>query len=570
MCFKKIIFALIPIFLVLLYYKNVILHINSHMTGWYDGPFIIWIFQNNIKHFASFDLRNIFETNAMYPFTNTLSFTEHMFFPSLIALVISTINRNPVFQFNVVMILNHILVYISFFMLSTRFTKSLLTQVISSFFAAFSPYLIGQSGHLQMMFIWPFFLSVFFILHPKRKSVHLILAGLLLAIQFHSAVYLGLMGLFIILTREIISIIDDKKIMTRLKEMILFLTTFFLISLPSIYGYLQVQKQYKPVRGQEEFVNYSAHITDYVLFAPNNSFINNVFFQNLLGKFNQHIRGEMAAFVGFTPILLIAFWLLNSNKSRLQDENERKRRITIKWTIVLIILGVLFSIGPRANFNGQYLVFPLPYYFLLKFLPVLGIMRALARWYFIVIFAIHILAIFSLDYILSVIPQKKLKYAAASCIFLLFILEFLPAPQLVNTKNWNSDAYRYLQKKCKIDNGPILEYPFEYREKAKDIGKYLSLKTNTLMSSTLHSCPTLSGFSSFEPPLFKKWQEDFDTNGITDQNIAILKNLRFKYVKLNYSGLRNEEKDKVELVIKSKSLSKMYADFESVIYEIKY
>ena len=88
------------------------------------------------------------------------------------------------------------------------------------------------------------------------------------------------------------------------------------------------------------------------------------------------------------------------------------------------------------------------------------------------------------------------------------------------------------------------------------------------MSSTLHNCPTLSGFSSFEPPLFKKWQEDFDTNGITNTNLKILKENKFGFVKINLDALSKEEKLNPQSVIHTTDLKELFRDLNSIIYEI--
>ena len=120
----KKLFAVLPfifgIILILFFWQNTILNISTKMHDWYDGAFMVWTMQNNIKHFASLDFAHLFDTNAMYPFRDSLSFTDHLFIPSLIVFIISLFNKNPLFQFNLVSIINHILVYTSFYILGSR------------------------------------------------------------------------------------------------------------------------------------------------------------------------------------------------------------------------------------------------------------------------------------------------------------------------------------------------------------------------------------------------------------------------------------------------------------------
>jgi len=560
---KKIIIFILPIILILISWKNVLLNISTHLYSWYDGPFVIYLFQNNMRHFSSLDFAHLFETNAMYPFSFSLSFTEHMFFPSLLVWIISFISNNPIFQFNVLAILNHLLLYICFFLLAGRFTKNIFIRVLVSFFTAFSPYFFSQIGHLQMVFFWPFLLSMYYISHPKRRLVHVGLAGLWLGLQFLSAVYLGLMGFGIIALYYLLN--RPKEPSKIIRETGIFLAAFFLVSLPSIIGYLLMQRMYKPTYEQSQYVTYAAHLSDYLFVFFNNSVINISLLRPIIGVFNRHVRGEMAGFVGVIPIV-VGCWSLVVSKS--MKKNFRENRTLFLWIFLLIVIGIVFSLGPRMNWNGTYLVTPLPYWFIMK-VPVIGVMRAVARWYFLVIFALSIMLIFGLDTIFGSIKNKLFKSLFFPLIFILLILEIYPTPVEVSARNWKSSSYIFLQNACKDKPGAVLEYPFEYRYKSEDIGKYLSLKTNILLSSTLHNCPTLSGYSAFEPELFKKWQTDFDTNGITDSNIKILKENKFVFIKVNLEALSREERLDKSLYIHTKEIEEIYRGKESAIYKIK-
>lgn len=606
--------------LILLFWKNTILNIGSKIHDWYDGAFIIWTMQNNIKHFQTLDFMHLFETNAMYPFTNTLSFTDHLFIPSFFAFIISFFNRNPLFQFNILSIFNHLLVFVSFYFLAGRFTKNNWIKMITALYGSFSPYFFSQFGHFQMVFMWPLVFSIFFLLDPKKQNKRFILTGVFLGIQFLTGVYLGLIGLTMVglyyIGFLVVHVIptkrsawrdpststfelevfarDDKKkrevVIQNIRDFCIFFVSFFIISFPSIFGYLKVNMQYKPVREQSEFVTYSAHITDYALVTFNNSWFNRKIFQPMIGKYNQHNRGEMAGFVGTLPLLVIGYWLLVTGyrlfiMRKIIDSNldprpsprmtliekeasfPRRRESILKlWLILLIFVGFVFSLGPRFNWNGKYLVTPLPYWVVMKSFPPITIMRAVARWYFLVIFAVTIIMTFGLNHFID--KYKKNSVIILALFVLGFFIEFYPAPIQVNAKNWMSPAYLFLQKECMDKPGAVLEYPFEYRYKSKDIGTYLSLKTNTLMSSTLHNCPTLSGFSSFEPPLFKQWQKEFDENGITDNNIKILKSNKFVFVKVNFEALSKEEKLNPVSVIHTTHLKEVFRDSYSIIYKI--
>ena len=557
---------LVPIFLILFYWKETLLHLSTHLYSWLDGPFVIWVFQNNIRHFSQFDIVHLYETNAMYPFPYSLSFTEHMFFPTLFIWFFSFFTSNPLLQFNLFAVLNHLLIYFCFFLLAGRFTKNFSVKVIVSFFVAFSPYFIGQVGHLQMVIFWPLLMSLYYVAHPKRSNMHIVFAGVWLGIQFLSAVYLGMLGFGIVASYYLFNIpkSDTARVV---KEISLSMATFILVSLPSVIGYLLMQKMYKPVYEQSQYVTYSAHISDYFLIFVNNSFVNIYFFRPLIGILNHHKSGEMASFVGIVPILVVSGWWLA--ESRAKFKKILKYRSQLLWLVFLIVIGFVFSLGPRMNWNGTYLVTPLPYWFVLKFVPLIGVMRAVARYYFLIIFALSILLLYSLDSIYSGIRNPLWKKLFLPITFLLFVIEIYPAPLQTSSRQWISPSYLFLQKACQNNSGAVFMYPFEYRDRAKNIGKYLSIKTNALLSSTLYACPTLSGFSSFEPLLYKQWQEDFDTNGIGESQLKILKAHNFRYVRINREALNDVERMNPKIVIKTNGLVEIYSDAETIIYAIK-
>jgi hypothetical protein len=158
----------VPVLLILFYWKNILLNLSTHLYSLLDVPFVIWVLQNNIRHFANLDFGILYETNAMYPFPLSLSFTEHMFFPSAINLVISWCTRSPVVQFNLLAVFNHLMVYFCFYLLAGRFTKNRNVRIITSAFVSFSPYLIGQSSHSDG-FLLPFRTSLLMFFYEKDQ-----------------------------------------------------------------------------------------------------------------------------------------------------------------------------------------------------------------------------------------------------------------------------------------------------------------------------------------------------------------------------------------------------------------
>lgn len=581
-----ILLFLIPILLILWYWKNTLIHLSTHLYDWHDVPFVIWVFQNNIKSIGLFDFMYHNETNAMYPFPYSLSFTEHMYFPSILIYIISWFTSNPIAQFNVLAVLNHILVYISSYLLLSRFSKNHMVRVLVAFFFAFSPYMYLQSGHFQMLFVWPVLLSLYFMLHPDRQLQHFLLSGLFMAWQFMSAVYLGIMGFFIVGVYYFLKLFfprlfpdrkrtkkemenegkaflfgyytkwDTKSMNDKLRifaEFAVIFLTFLIVAEPTIEAYFEMQSAYKPVLEQGQYVNFAAHISDYLFPSGQPSILYK--FLSFWKSFDMHVVGEKAAFIGIAPFAVIGYWLIKFWKKA-----QSVSKWVLIWVMVLIAGSFIFSLGPRFNFNGKYLVTPLPYLVILKTIPFLGVMRALARWYFVIILAVSVLLTLILDSL-----RKKLLWI----VLILLVVEFYPTPLPATTMDWNPKAYRKVREICQSDSGPMLEYPFDYRAPDSNISKDLTYKNTILMASTTHSCDILSGFTAYRPKKYIEYRDFLQNNEFNRGGLKLLYDVGFRYVKFNLNAMNPEEKRQIKKFARSRYVGKIYEEKEVLIIKLR-
>ncbi len=575
----------VPFFLILYYWKNILLNITTHLYDWRDVPFVIWAFQNNIKSIGLFDFIYHHDTNAMYPFPYSLSFTEHMYFPSFLIYFLSLFTKNPILQFNILAILNHVLIYVSSWLLASRFTKNAWIKASSAFFMAFSPYFFIQSGHFQMVFFWPLLLSLYFLLHPERQLQHLLVSGLFLAWQFMSAIYLGLMGLFVIASYYLIMLVkpglfplvrytkkelevkgkaflfgfktkwDDMKPESRMRiagELLILLIAFLIVSEPTLEAYFEMNSVYKPSIEQGQYVNFAAHISDYLFPSNQNSLLYR--FLGFWRGLNRHMTGEPAAFVGFVPLGIIGYAFLKSKRNK-----STGSRWLHWWTLALIVVAFIFSLGPRFNFNGTYLVTPLPYLAVLKTVPLIGVMRALARWYFVIILALFMLMAFGMT---------RMKKALLPVLFILLVLEFYPAPLQSSAYPWNTKVYGKVREICKENPNPMLEYPFDYR--AQNAGeKDLTYKNTILLASTTHNCDILSGFTAYQPKKYIEYRDFLQNRDFNRGGIMLLYNLGFRYIKFNKFAMNEKEKTQIARFVKLRYTTKLYEDDNTIIVGLR-
>jgi len=516
------------------------------------------------------DFKNIFETNAMYPMSDSLSFAEHFFFPSFLIMLMSFFIRNSLAQFNLFYVLNHILVFFTFYLFISTVTRKFWGRILSSFYITFGPYFFTQLGHAQMLIIWPLFLALYFlqIYFRERKTKYLIIVGILIGLQFLSAVYLGLMSLVILGVWFVISSLREDGLVKIIVNGLIIILFFTLTAFVSIYGYLELKNKYPTKRDTREYIIYSAHVTDYVFPSQNiRSLLYNTKVFKAWSRFDNHAWGEKAAFIGILPLMLsvIALFQAKISKSRLEIRLSASRVILV--ALILIIVGALFSLGPRLNVNGQYLHIPLPYYFILKFIPLINVMRALARWYFLVSFGIAVLI--SLGYE-KLTRSKSTKFSDLfGFLALLFLIhEFYPKPVETIEREWWTETYEKTKKICENNPGPLLEYPLTYRNADGNIIKDLQYKTSILLASTEHGCRILSGYPGFEPPQYLKLKEEFD-NGLSKADGALAYKKGFKYVKINKNAISKVEKESDDFRSAfDRRYKKIYSSDKTDIYSI--
>lgn len=572
-----IVTALIIILLILNSWRNILFNVNTHLPGWYDELFIIWIYQNNINHFSNFDFSNIYETNAIYPFKYTLSFAEHMYFPSLLVWIISILTKNVIAQYNILLVLNHILIFFASVLFFRKILKSNFAALIATFYFSFSPYFFVKVGHFQMIFLWPMLISLYFLtsFFEKGNKKILALSGIFAGIEFLSSVYLGIMNLVIIFFWFAVEILYKKFVFKNLfKQILIIFTAFFITSSISLAGYFLVNKEYNIKRDYGEYVTYSANLSDY--FFPARRQLSLVYSSPAFQKiksFNHHQIGEFAAFVGFLPLGFAVYKLwprIKKSSDNLAIDFSLTKIASL--SIILILTGFILSLGPRLFVNGLYTEIPLPYDLILKVFTPIGIIRAVARWHYLVIFGFTLLL--GLGYLkfeqrVAKTSEIKKMILLLSILFLAFVEFYSLTPFPSSYRNWQADSsYTFLRNEVCKNNTTLLEYPFHYRNLDGDIVKDVNYMAQILLNSTQHSCKILSGYYGYEPPKYLEIRDEFN-NGFDEGDIKIIRDLNIDYLKFNKYAITSQEFKKIEQERLLENFQKIYDQNEVLIFKVK-
>lgn len=574
--FKIFTFSL-SILLILFFWKDTIFNISDHLYDWNDSLYNIWVIQNNLNHFRSLDFQNLYDTNAMYPFRYSLSFADQLFFPSLIVLFISIFTQNPIFQFNIFIILNHVLMFLAAYLLCGLIVKNFWSKIIPAFYLSFSPYLFTQYGHIQMIIFWPFLLSLYFLfkdeVSQKLNKKNLLFSGLFFGIQFMSGVYIAIMGFIAVILYFAVKLYFGGKFFKILKKLMIFMAVFLITALISIYGYMLARQEYGGERDIREFIIYSAHLSDY-LFMPggHNSIIYTTPLMGRWKSFDHHNMGEKAAFIGIIPLIVITIYLIKiSKKKNLLKISVNMNHLSF-FLVILFFITFIFSLGPRLNVNGTYLHIPLPYYVVLEIVPFIEFLRGLARWFFLVTLATTLLLALGLDNIFENLFKKtsqRTVFMFGIIIFILIFLEFYPKSFSVSKKDWWNKPYQYMASEiCTERDTAVLEYPFIYRNYDGTLIKDLQYKMAILMASTQHRCKILSGFSGYEPPKYIEIREQLDNDGIDQKDLKLIRDLGFAYLKLNKFAVPEEERNSLTDNLVKFNLKPVYQDNSVDIYKL--
>jgi len=483
---KHILFVVVLLFI----FRDLVGNMSTNLPDWRDYAFITWITNQNINHIKTLDFANIFNTNAFFPYTNTLFLSETFFTLSLVGLPISLFVKDPIILFNLLFLLTFVLNYASLFLFWKKITKSEGVAFIGSVATVFSPYFYAQFGHFQMITYWPLMFSLYFLVDSKRNKKKLFLVGLFLAIQFLASVYLTYFLCVAILLYLFFDFLKNRNIKSVLVSFFIIFSLFLALDGVFIKGYMNTQKYFGVKREYGEYVGYSAHLTDYLFPRQQSYLYNNTFFKKW-NAYNKHNLGEVASFPGFVLTITALLGIFGFKNSKYSLVVIFKKEAERYWFLSLVAIGFLFSLGPRLNFNGVYSGIPTIYTLLLK-IPFVEAIRGLERWSFLFYFG---LTYFSLLYIKTI----KKRYVLFIVLTIL-LLELAPFKTLTYAGSYINNNDEVLRDICSIQKTAILEIPVTHFDTTGSIAEGVSYITTRELATLYNHCHLINGYTGYDLP----------------------------------------------------------------------
>ncbi len=530
---NKISHFIIFLSVLLFVFRDLFFSLKTNLIDLRDYPLMLWIISQNVLKIQSLNFVNYFDTTAFFPHKYTLLFSDLLLPQSLIALPFFLFSDNLTLIFNLVFLLTFILNFIALYLFWKILFKNNLISFFGSLFVIFSPYFHLELPHFQMLSYWPFFLGLYFLFKSEDGSIrNVFFCGLFLAIQFLASVYLSVYLIFSIVFYLISRVIFSGKLKNILKIFLIIFITFLIIDGVFIKGYTDIKDYYSIQRGMNEYINYSAHLSDYVF----TSTIRSLFHQsNIMDFWNRDDKNNSlgkASFPGFLITFLAFYSLIKFVKNREKVVFTIQLDKTRFFFIVIIIAGLIFSLGPRLNFNGNYVNIPLPYSLMLEVVPFLDAVRSPARWSFIFYIGVIYFALLTLK------KLKKNKYYLFFFVFffLIFVLEYIPT-KLVAEKGYGIGAeYNILKDICIKEKKVLLEIPITHLNAAPDVATGLTYINQVQLSSIFHQCNLVNGYSGYDLPdnfVLADTLNNYIINGDVSGFISELRKRDINFVKFN-------------------------------------
>lgn len=428
---------------------------------------------------------------------------------------------------------------------------------LGSLLTVFSPFFHTQLGHFQLQSYWPTFLSLYFIFRYERnrKINYLIWGGVFIAIQFLASVYIAVFLITTVCLYYLILIIKDRNLTTHLKNFVIVMGIFLVICSPVIYGYLNIQKVYQVDRNYGEYVTYSAHLSDYIFSREIKSATHSLAIVKKWNSFNKHNFGEGALFPGFLLTILGMLGIVR----------QKHKSIRSFFFLTLVCIGFIFSLGPRINFNGVYAEIPLPYHFLLKYLPFIDVIRAPARWSFLFYIG---LTYFCLSYL----NKKTTGLPLFLLLFILIVLEYIPLNIQTHKEVYIHKKDQILKDICSFKVQTVLEIPVTHFDAGDSIFSGLSYITKTILASTYHKCNLVNGYTSYDLPSIQKLKNSiYDIKTLQDPNklYQVLRSSGANIVVINKDLLLPEISDQLLSSIEKLTQLKYLVPYGDYVFQIR-
>lgn len=432
-----------------------------------------------VAHILPRDPLNLFEAPILHPEAHSLAFSEHMFVPSVMGAPLLWAGASPVLVYNLLIIAGLTLSGWSMYLLMRRWTGGESPAIVAGLIYAFNAHVLTRFVHLQAHHVefFPLVLYAFDRVLTERRLRHILLLSIAFVLQALCSNYLLVFTTYALLAGAVVRwpelAIPRKRMPAQMENggnrpllelpagrLLLAGVVAIVLLAPFLWPYYQVSRDQGLERSVSDVTQYNATWRDYLATGGRLHY----------WLWSQRFYdGTITLFPGLTALGLAA--LASMSRHMIRDPR-------VRMAAAIGAIGLAFSFGTS-----------LPGYALLhEQLPLLSGLRNVARWGWLPLAAIAILAGFGA----SILEKRGWRYAPIA-------LGLLVTVEALRTPVGFTPVYeipRLYDRFATTPNAVIAEFPFYS-------GASVSLNGPYVYANTRYFKPLLNGYSSFHPATFE-------------------------------------------------------------------
>ena len=428
-----------------------------------------------VAHILPRDPLNLFEAPIFYPERHSLAFSEHMLVPSVMGAPLLWAGASPVLVYNLLIITGLALSGWAMYLLMARWTGSVSAGVVAGLLYAFNAHVLTRFVHLQAQHVEFFPLMLYaldrvIVDRPSNSPRatrwwYTVLLAAAFVLQALCSNYLLVFSAYALVAGALVrwrEILGGARHESPLPRLLAAGVISVVALAPFLVPYLLVDQAHGLARNVDVVTQYNAGWRDYLVTGGRLHYTwwsHNLF------------EGRTALFPGVTAIVLVGVAVAWGGA--LRDPRAR-------MAIAILMLGMMLSFG--TNLPG--------YPVLHQYLPLLSGLRNVARWGWLVLAAVSILAGFGV----AAAERRRLPAWPAIAV----LIAALVTIEAIRTPVGYTEAYEIPGIYDRLAAEPrvvLAEFPFYSGASVSENGPYV-------LANTRYFQPLLNGYSSFHPESF--------------------------------------------------------------------
>lgn len=413
----------------------------------------------------------LFEAPIFYPDRHTLAYSEHLFVPALMGAPLLWAGASPVLVHNLLIIAGLALSGWAMCLVMARWTGSRWAGLIAGLLYAFNAHVLTRFPHLQAQHVefMPLMLLGLDRVLTYHRTRDAVLLGAAFVLQSLCSDYLLVFGSFAMVAAAAVRPGDwwpAPRAAVRRGLLTAAIASVAALS-PFLWPYYLVSQEQGMLRSVKEVAQYSAHWQDYLVTGGR---------LHYAWWSHRFFEGRTALFPGVVAVVLAASAFASGVAWR-----DRRARMAV----AIGVLGLAFSFGPGLPGYG----------WLHEHITLLGGIRNAARWGWLVLLAIAVLAGFGLAEL-----ERRRGWSGPRAAAIGMALALLVTAEAMRTPVGFTPFDGFPRIYDRLAGGPrvvLAEFPLYSGATVSRNGPYV-------LNNTRYFQPLINGYSGFQSPAFER------------------------------------------------------------------